>query len=299
MTNHNFSNEDKISYPYIKPLIYGTLIVITLFLGSWIWIVNDSRLPTWVDRSNFGQMFGAINALFAGLAFAGVIVTIYLQSKELKLQRQELEDTRKEIKGQKEQLEIQNKTLLLQNFENKFFQLLSLHHQIVNSIDLPDGVTHGNPTFLKGRDCFKKMYNEYERRYQEYYLQHSKDYHSLEELINKSYLNFFNKYQLDIGHYFRNLYHIIKFIDKNPEISDKEFYTSLVRAQLSTYELALLFYNCLSELGNKKFKPLIVTYHLLKNLQTDVIIDYTMPTLFPKYSREEHISLYSESAFKQ
>ena len=41
-------------------------------------------------RGQFGDSFGAINALFAGLAFAGVIFAIILQKKELELQRQEL-----------------------------------------------------------------------------------------------------------------------------------------------------------------------------------------------------------------
>lgn len=81
-------------------------------------------------------MFGGVNALFSGFAFAGVIYAIFLQKSELSLQRRELQYTRQELKGQKEQLENQNKTLQKQNFEETFFQLLRLHNDIVNSIDL-------------------------------------------------------------------------------------------------------------------------------------------------------------------
>jgi uncharacterized protein (DUF3084 family) len=42
-------------------------------------------------------MFGATNALFSALAFAGVLYTIHLQREELGLQRQELEQTRLEL----------------------------------------------------------------------------------------------------------------------------------------------------------------------------------------------------------
>jgi hypothetical protein len=42
-------------------------------------------------------MFGAANALFSGLAFAGVIVAILLQRNELELQREELALTRHEL----------------------------------------------------------------------------------------------------------------------------------------------------------------------------------------------------------
>jgi hypothetical protein len=41
-------------------------------------------------RGQFGDLFGGVNALFTGLAFAGVIYTILLQSNELELQREEL-----------------------------------------------------------------------------------------------------------------------------------------------------------------------------------------------------------------
>jgi hypothetical protein len=45
----------------------------------------------------FGDQFGAVNALFSGLAFAGVIYAVILQSKELELQREELVLTRAEL----------------------------------------------------------------------------------------------------------------------------------------------------------------------------------------------------------
>ena len=45
----------------------------------------------------FGDRYGAINALFSGLAFAGVIVAILMQRRELELQRNELNATREEL----------------------------------------------------------------------------------------------------------------------------------------------------------------------------------------------------------
>ena len=60
-----------------------------------IWLLNDQ------NRSSFGDMFGALSALFTGLAFALMIITLKMQRKELEYQRQELIQTRNEIKGQK------------------------------------------------------------------------------------------------------------------------------------------------------------------------------------------------------
>ena len=54
-------------------------IVITLWAGSGF-ILHSVKNP-----GSFGDMFGAINALFSGLAFAGIIYAILLQRKELSL----------------------------------------------------------------------------------------------------------------------------------------------------------------------------------------------------------------------
>ncbi len=74
-------------------------------------------------------------------------------------------------------------------------------------------------------------------------------------------------------HYFRHLYRIIKFIDKNKALNDKEKYAyiSIVRATLSRFELVWLYYNCLFGVGKPKFKPLIEKYALLKNLRDEFL----------------------------
>ncbi len=48
--------------------------------------------------AEFADAFGFVNALFAALAFGGVIWAIRLQTKELELQRLEVEETRDELR---------------------------------------------------------------------------------------------------------------------------------------------------------------------------------------------------------
>lgn len=48
--------------------------------------------------AEFANAFGFVNALFAALAFGGVIWAIRLQTKELELQRLEVEETRDELR---------------------------------------------------------------------------------------------------------------------------------------------------------------------------------------------------------
>ena len=269
MANTNNSEEEQISY---KVPFFIALFVACAWGLTWYSLGDDPK------RGTFGDMFGAVNALFSGLAFIGVIFAILLQSKELKLQRKELKFTREELKGQKLQLEAQNNTLEKRNFENTFFELLRLHNEITNSIDLVDKTN----VVTRGRDCFKVFYN----RFKKTWCRNIAQYQGNTELerINNTYLGFYNEYQSEIGHYFRSLYNIVKFVD-NSKVEDKRLYTNLVRAQLSSYELTLLFYNTLSDMGREKFMPLIVKYSLLKTLPQSELVDPS-----------EHIAMYDSNA---
>lgn len=73
---------------------FGFIAIIWGVSGFIIWYY----FPDNQDRSTIGNMFGAINALFSGFAFLGVIITIYLQKKELEYQRIELFETKNELK---------------------------------------------------------------------------------------------------------------------------------------------------------------------------------------------------------
>jgi hypothetical protein len=71
------------------------LAVVGLWLVSFLVIVFT--VASWEQRAQLGDLFGVVNSLFSGLAFAGVIYTIYLQREELALQRRELQLTRDEL----------------------------------------------------------------------------------------------------------------------------------------------------------------------------------------------------------
>lgn len=124
-----------------KQLLYLLLVV---FL---IWVMFDVILyysiKDWNILSLFGDMFGAINSLFTGLAFAGLIYTIILQKKELRLQRLELIETRKELARSalaQEKSEIAlSKQVLLQNMTA---QLTSLNILINYNTEKAERIRH-------------------------------------------------------------------------------------------------------------------------------------------------------------
>lgn len=214
---------------WVLPITWITIVAVWVFFG---WFATAQRYTE--NPGTFGDMFGAVNALFSGLAFGTLIYTMLLQRRELSLQRQELAATREELSGQRKQLEAQNDLMRRDSFESSFFRVLTMLAQIVDSIDL----SGSNPK--KGRDCFGRFYSVLEGAYQtQKMLVQAED----TELVKRVYSDFYKKYQGDVGHYFRTLYNLVKLVDRS-NVEDKHFYTNLVRAQLSNQEVLLLFYNC-------------------------------------------------------
>lgn len=64
------------------PIYAGILILVIFVIYGFViwWSFEDGG-----DRGTFGDMFGAVNALFSGLAFAGVLYTINLQRRDSSL----------------------------------------------------------------------------------------------------------------------------------------------------------------------------------------------------------------------
>lgn len=236
----------------------------------------------WQEASNTDRSFDRLNTLFSGLAFWGLVLAIFLQKRELELQRYELAKTREQIQGQKEQLESQALTLKQQRFESTFFSLLDLFIGVIGSMEVT--VTgEGRPIVFKGRECFTRLYYDFQREYQN--IQHTTQSADHKALCIAAYDAFADHKQVVIGHYFRTFYNIVKFIDKSP-IEDKQTYINILRAQLSSSELNLLFYNCVSNYGSHKFKPYVEQFGLLENMTLSNLI------------RQDHKDLYKESAFK-
>lgn len=118
------------------------LFVIVIFIQAIMGLTIYHQMPTWTDRGTFGDMFGAINTLFSGLAFAGVIYAVFLQSKELKLQREELELTRNELEKSTKAQASQANTMLkaakinaLSARIQSYSQLLSARRKLPGSND--------------------------------------------------------------------------------------------------------------------------------------------------------------------
>lgn len=134
--------------------------------------------------------------------------------------------------------------------ENTFFQLLSTFRGIVSDIDVR--VSSGN--LKQAHDAFKSILSRLRQ-----------ERHVNNEDVALAWGKTVDAYRNDLNHYFRFMYHVVKFIDESP-IDNKYFYVRLLRALLSESELVLLAVNCAHGDGREKFKRLLEKYAFLHNV---------------------------------
>lgn len=270
------------------------LLCIVLVLWSTTWILTMTLLAEWSDRGTFGDMFGSVNALFSGLAFAGVIFAIYLQSKELSLQREELVLTRNELEGQKEQLKLQNQTTKIQQFEFTYFNMLNNLQNILDAMVADADVMVNREQ--KGREYLRHISNELTNRFKKDEAFQSQlkmvidDEKQLAEQIRlkamKVYEPFFFNTSYNLGHYFRYIHNIIKYVRKQINDHEKQkMYLSYLQAQLSNDEMYFILVNSLSKFSKNKegkalFREWLDEYQLLENIDGSQIIDKSILRVF-------------------
>ncbi|KAA2223098.1 putative phage abortive infection protein [Chryseobacterium sediminis] len=233
----------------------------------------------------FGDMFGASNALFTGLSFVGVIIAIRLQSQELKLQRKELELTRNEMELTRDEFVIQNSTMKLQQFENTFFQMLSLFHENTQQIS-----SNNKAHPYSGKGIFKLLFDmvslSLEKTLKDrFYREESCDIYDDFEYVREAKINEVSKWQYlkifklhfsiyedDLNPYFTTLYNILKLIDK-AEVVDKQYYVSIINSQFTRLEKLTVFYFTISNNIDNDFRKLVENFNLLDGIRESMVIN--------------------------
>lgn len=261
-------------------------------LRNIVWISTISIIGLWVltyfllkgldfdERGTLGDMFGSINALFSGLALAGIIFSILLQQIELGYQREELKETRKEFT-------IQNQTLKKQRFETTFFNLIDVYFRALNALEYrsetgttykrSDVIAHLSYLWIERLDKrIKSRYKQIELGYIEINtIYQALDRETLRIWMRESYVQNFRSIEFKCGHYLRGIQNILEFVDESNLIKDDEkaFYASTFINQISNSELRLLYYHC--HLGNEliNLEKYQAKYDLLRNFGTEHLVN--------------------------
>lgn len=249
-----------INWKIVSFLVTMAIFLLWFSYPLWSYLYKNAFYNTeFSEMGVFGDSFGALNTLFSGLAFTGIIVSIFIQSEELKI-------TRKDIQDQVEQFKKQTEALKLQVFENTFFNMLKLHGDIVEAAK-----AEKNQEKYSGRMCFNFVYDEFLGQKGRFY---SLNESEALQTVCDAYEFLYERVDGLFGHYFRNIYQIIRFVDGS-ELSDqqKKRYIDILRAQLSTYENVFLFFHCLSRYGCDTHKPLVEKYGMLEYLSVQKVLN--------------------------
>ena len=240
------------------------------------WGSLSSKQEVW---GQFGEYVGGLlSPLFASAALLALLYTIIVQNKDIR-------ESSQQVYASQLVLEKQVAVLARQNFESTFFQMLRLYNELVEQFRIEkfnpsEYAASGTNREYVGRESFRRLQELLCRDYVERV--NRGDYVEAKlNAIDIEYQKFYKMYGGFVGHYFRTIYNIIKFVDRDANVvGDPKVYTNLLRAQLSKYELGLLFYNCVSKYGRVKLLPLIKKYDLLKHLEDEVLHDPSDRELF-------------------
>ena len=205
----------------------------------------------------FGDFFGGVlNPILTFGTLIGLSATVILQRISLRASK-------------------------LQAFETTLFNMLALHNNIVQQLRFNKSmlgdrnrsfaaykttieigqIKYSPPEDVEGRSVFKAILltlNNLAKTEQ----------HALVKVYKEDLQD---KHNYVLGHYFRNLYQILRLIDRNHgeilSTSQANEYTAIIRSQLSAHELALLFLNCQHEVVDSgKFQALLIKYEVLEHL---------------------------------
>lgn len=226
--------------------------------------------------------FEIIGVLFSGFGVVGVTTAVVLQKRELTIQRKELSLQRNELSLQREALEhtakefsIQNDTLNLQRFESTVFQMISLHHEIIDKLIIIEeaglspkemvieiqntGKASGKKQIRhEKRDGFDYLKSKLiqELKQSEFPLLKGVEQYEirgdlrkeLNTLLENTCYAFFSEHGKSIGHYMRNLTQLFKIINESDfDYDTRQFYFDIVTSQLSNSELLILRYYMITE----------------------------------------------------
>lgn len=153
-----------------------TIISVVVFAWFVLGALAYFIFKNWTDRGTFGDMFGSVNVLFSGLAFASVMYTIHLQKQDLNIQREvqqiQIQDMKMQAQAtakSAEQLEGQQQLLNFQVVQGTVLNLINIKNRYIKDFrwapygKLPAGFDLEETQELHGEEAvlgYFKLFND-------------------------------------------------------------------------------------------------------------------------------------------
>ena len=307
--------------PKVKKYLKGTgIFVAVLALLYVFFFLLPLTLPFFRDhvfnvRENIkidvlGQMgdsYGIFNALFSGLAFLGVLMTLYKQSRDNRKHTvvYQMLDVQQKVIDEINVAQVrkvkQGEPIAVAEGRKAFVEFKIQMKYLVKAIK---DVSERNGFIFSDIDIADIAYAVFfygsSKSWKPFMMEYLKDYPDTERLVDaiiarldseKRFI-LYRPNQNYLSVYFRNMYNAIKLIDNCGLISseEKKDYVKILRAQLSNAELYILFFNIISRFGKKWVDNDYVTkYQLIQNLPSKYCDGYNPKDYFPeiKFEGEE------------
>lgn len=254
----NFSEEDnfvkaEVSIKKASIIIFAiAAIAIMIAIFSYFSVFNGEVSKSQEVWGLFGDFFGGtLNPLLAFLSLVAILYTLLIQARELSHSTKALQD--------------QSEHLQTQAFESTFFSLVAMHNENIRTLDLEDSEEQR----VRGRAVFRVLYG----RLKDAYEADKRIINTSDEIkiIRSAYKRFYKKNQKFHGHYLRAVKKLIDYVDHRCS-SNKDEYWEVIKAQLSDYELLLVFYHSICESGYVSFEFLKSKF-LFENLPEEELLD--------------------------
>lgn len=232
-------------------LVVSLLIIALWLIGPLIASHLQEHWDSYLDvtsHPNIGDTYSMIGALFSGLAFTAVILTLYQQQEQINKQQEQTNQT--------------------QGREH-VFQLMNALQTAVNSVRYNQKQGHEALVFAENQ--FLGQYNGDNREFLKYgVLREMRGAEPIadKKVVRKAFQKFYEK---EIGgclpHVFRIQVQVLKVIDSSAlsESMRKEL-ADVFRSMLSDPELHLLLYFSLSSYADEECQKLLCKYDILDNL---------------------------------
>ncbi|MEO9885686.1 MAG: putative phage abortive infection protein [Balneola sp.] len=215
----------------------------------WIYFNDYSISPDNSNWGDFGSFVGGVSSAF--LSFLTILLLALTLKNQSKLSR-------------------------ITQFEQSFFELFNLHQSITEKMD---GEVQINTTvdwapkpyhglgYINA--CSQFLENEFSGisdlvritdRDKKVNLKKS-----FQSEIDECYDFLYKGKETQLGHYFRSIYNIMKFINES-NVPEKKKYFDLLQSFLTDSELHLIFYNGIGRHGRKRLRQLMDEYSFLENI---------------------------------
>ncbi len=300
MAQNNYGFWEKYKWLFIAGILFLVIILIWIVYPIVLYasISTPNQGKTWAGNigdvfGTYGDSFGALNTLFSGLAFCGVIYSVIMQTQELKLTREEFKGQREEFEKQNEILENQriiteqqqkilkeqHEELMRQNIANQFFSLMEERRQKIYQFNI---------TVLNPEDYGYRMWEtglidsasiKYFSGYSVFTYYH-KNFNNLigfiparflSDRIPEGWINLNESTDEIFTSHFALLVVILDFLDKSNTLLGKSNYLfNILMSNFHTHELTVLFW---AGFVNDEIKLLIEKHSLLANLTDYEILD--------------------------